>query len=297
MRDSRCEQHIYTSSRSELVTMTLASGYLNSSQELLRSAITQRRLLGALARRDLSDEYVEHRLSLLWTLILPLFSVAVYVFVFTEVFPSRVQAPSGFRTDAVIFLMAGIVPWMALAQTMGRATTCIVNNANIVRQMAFPLELLPLKTLASPVVFLAVSLTAVVVYAAWISKGSIILVYAWGIPLLLMLSITTFSGLALLLSALQVFLRDTREFVSMFLSIGLFVHPIFYLPDSVPEAVRGVLYVSPISQLIFCWHDILFYGGITRPSAWAAACTFAVIVFVVGARLFMAAKPHFGDFV
>ena len=79
---------------------------------------------------------------MLWTLILPIFSVVVYVFVFTEIFPTRLQAPAGQPTDAVVFLMAGIVPWMALTQTMGRATTCIVNNANIVRQMAFPLELL-----------------------------------------------------------------------------------------------------------------------------------------------------------
>jgi lipopolysaccharide transport system permease protein len=277
--------------------MFAVSTYFDSSHQLLRSAVNQRRLLSALARRDLSDEYVEHTLSLLWTLILPVFSVAVYVFVFTEIFPTRVQAPVGFQTDAVVFLMAGIVPWMALTQTMGRATTCIVNNANIVRQMAFPLELLPLKTLASPIVFFAVSLLTVVAYAGWITKGVILPVYAWGIPVLLVLSITIFAGIALLLSALQVFLRDTKEFVGMFVSIGFFLHPILYLPNAVPEAVRGFLYASPFSQLIFCWHDILFFGQITRPSAWVATTLFAGLAFIVGARLFMGSKTHFGDFV
>ncbi len=277
--------------------MFVVSDYIDSSHQLLRSAVSQRRLLSALARRDLSDEYVEHKLSLLWTLILPIFSVVVYVFVFTEIFPTRLQAPAGQPTDAVVFLMAGIVPWMALTQTMGRATTCIVNNANIVRQMAFPLELLPLKTLASPIVFFLVSLLAMIAYAGWITKGTILTVYAWGIPILLLISITTFAGLALMLAALQVFLRDTKEFVGMFVSIGFFLHPILYLPNAVPEAVRGFLYASPISQLIFCWHDILFFGAITRPSAWFAATLFAALVFVIGARLFMGSKPHFGDFV
>lgn len=277
--------------------MLAVADYFDSSLQLVRSAVRQRRLLSALARRDLSDEYVEHTLSLLWTLILPLFSVVVYVFVFTEIFPTRVQAPVGYRTDAVVFLMAGIVPWMALAQTMGRATTCIVNNSNIVRQMAFPLELLPLKTLASPVVFFAVSLAAVIAYAGWITGGVILPVYAWGVPLLLLLSLITFAGLALLLSALQVFMRDTKEFVQMFLSIGFFLHPILYLPNAVPEVVRGFLYASPFSQLIFCWHDILFFGQITRPSAWIAATAFAALAFIVGARLFMGSKAHFGDFV
>ncbi|HVE89199.1 MAG TPA: ABC transporter permease [Burkholderiaceae bacterium] len=277
--------------------MLVVSSYLDSTQDVLRSAIAQRRLLRALARRDLSDDYVEHSLSLLWNLILPLFAVGVYLFVFTEIFPARVQAPVGYQTDGIVFLMAGIVPWMALAQTLGRATTCIVNNANIVRQMAFPLELLPLKTLASTIVFFALSLLVMVGYAGWITNGAILPVYAWGIPLLLLLSITTFAGLALLVSALQVFLRDTKEFVSMFLSIGLFLHPILYLPNSVPEAVRGFLYASPFSQLIFCWHDILFFGAVTRPSAWVAAFLFATLTFVVGARLFMGSKGQFGDFL
>ena len=77
---------------------------------------------------------------------------------------------------------------------MGRATTCIVNNANIVRQMAFPLELLPLKTLASPIVFFLVSLLAMIAYAGWITRGTILPVYAWGIPVLLLISITMFTA-------------------------------------------------------------------------------------------------------
>jgi lipopolysaccharide transport system permease protein len=277
--------------------MSVVSNYLESSGDLLKGAFRQRRLLTALASRDLSDEYVEHRLSLLWNLIMPLFSVAVYLFVFTVVFPARVQAPESYETDAIVFLLSGIVPWMALSQAVSRATPCIVNNSNIVKQMAFPLELLPLKTLASPIIFFAVSLLCIVVYGGWLSRGAILPVYAVGIPALLLLSILTFAGLGLALSAIQVFLRDTKELVSMFFSIGLFLHPILYLPNSVPRAIRPFLYASPFSQLIFCWQDVLFYGAIMRPWAWVAAVAFALFVFVVGARLFMGSKPHFGDFL
>ena len=108
--------------------------------------------------------------------------------------------------------------------------------------MAFPLELLPLKTLAGPIVFcFLVSLLAMIAYAGWITRGTILPVYAWGIPVLLLISITTFASLALMLAALQVFLRDTKEFVGMFVSIGFFLHPILYLPNAVPEVVRGFL--------------------------------------------------------
>lgn len=277
--------------------MEIVSSYLSSCTELVRSAAGQRRLLVALAKRDLSDEYVEHRLSLWWTLILPLFSVGVYLFVFSAIFPTRIQAPESHRTDAIVYLLSGIVPWIALAQALGRATPSIVSNSNIVKQMAFPLELLPLKALANPVTFLLVSISALVAYSGWVSGGSILPIYVWGIPLLLLLSFVTFAGLALMLSAVQVFLRDTKEFVGMFFSIGLFLHPILYPPDAVPQSVRWILYASPFSQFIFCWQDILFYGEILRPWAWFAAFVFAVVVFVAGARLFMGAKPRFGDFL
>jgi lipopolysaccharide transport system permease protein len=275
----------------------LWSGYLDSARELLHSATTQRRLLFALSRRDVSDEYVDHRFSLVWALAMPLFTMAVYLFVFTVVFPARVQAPPAHNTDAIVFLMAGIVPWMALSQALGRATPCIVNNSNIVKQMAFPLELLPLKSLTTPLIFCAVSLAVVVVYAGWVSGGSILLAYLIGLPALLLLSIITFAGLALGLSALQVFFRDTKEFVSMFLSIGLFLHPILYLPNAMPAAIRPFLYASPFSPLIFCWQDVLFYGALHRPWAWVAATAVALVFYLVGARLFMGAKAHFGDFL
>lgn len=277
--------------------ISVATSYLHSTSEVVRTLRTQRRLLVALGKRDLSDEYVSHGLSIVWNVVQPLFTMAVYVFTFTMVWPTKVQSPEGMEVDAVVFLLSGIIPWMAVSQVMGRAITSVVNNSNVVKQMSFPLELLPLKTLASPLGFFAVSLMFLIAYAAWLTNGAILFTYLWGIPLLVIMSLILFSGLALLLSSVQVFMRDTKEYVSMFLSVGLFIHPVLYLPNLVPEAVRGVLYLSPFTYFIFCWRDILFYGGITQPAAWGVTMVFSAMVFVLGARLFSGSRPHFGDFL
>src|SRR6476469_4263464 len=105
--------------------------------------MAQWRLLAALAKRDLSDEYVGHNLSLSWAVIQPLFLMLVYLFVFTMIFPTKISAPSSASTDAVVFLLSGIVPWLALSQVLGRSPSSLVNNTSIVKQMSFPLELLP----------------------------------------------------------------------------------------------------------------------------------------------------------
>jgi lipopolysaccharide transport system permease protein len=277
--------------------MSVALSYLASTWAVIRSVAVRWSLLTALAKRDLSDDYVDHKFARLWGYIMPLFTMAVYLMVFTFIWPTRVTAPEGFATDAVIYLLSGILPWLGFNQAVGRSVSAMVNNQNIVKQVAFPLELLALKSLVQPLTFLLVSLGFLSVYAGIVTKGTILQVYLWGIPLLLFLSMITFGGFALLLSAMQVFLRDTREFVSLFLTIGLYIHPILYLPGSIPEAMRIFVYASPLTYFIYCWQDILFYGGIFRPWAWGAACGFAVLIFVLGSRMFMGSKPHFGDFL
>jgi lipopolysaccharide transport system permease protein len=275
----------------------LLTEFWKSTVELLLTVRRHWRLLRALASRDISDEYVRHGLSVAWPVLQALFVMMVYLFCFTWIFPSRIEIPPHTGTDAMVYLLSGLVPWMTLNQVITRSLPSVVDNSNIVKQVAFPLELLPLKTLATPFLFGIVSLLILVGYAGFVTRGAIVPVYLWGIPLLLCITLPLFVGLTLILSTIQVFSRDFRELVTMFLTAGLFIHPILYLPDHIPEIVRPVIYLSPFSYLLFCWQDIIFFGGITRPFAWMVTTAVATIVFIFGARLFLAAKPHFGDFL
>jgi lipopolysaccharide transport system permease protein len=273
------------------------TAYARSTGEVVRTLARHWRLLTALAKRDLSDEYVSHSLSMSWTVIHPLVLMLVYLFIFTKVFPSRIAAPPGTATDAVVYLMAGMVPWLTLSQVMGRSGASVVNNSSIVKQMAFPLELLPIKTLAGPLVFGATSLAFVLVYGLWITGGAVLPAYLLGLVPLILLTVLVLAGIALVLACAQVFIRDLKEFITIFLSIGLFVHPILYFPNAIPAVVRPIVYLSPFSYLLFCWQDVLFYGTIERPWAWVITALFAVALFAFAARLFVVAKSHFGDFL
>src|SRR4051812_34363625 len=80
----------------------ITTSYVDSTTDVVRTVVAQRRLLLALAKRDLSDEYVSHGLSIVWNIIQPLFTMLVYLFTFTMVWPTRVQAPEGAEVDAVV---------------------------------------------------------------------------------------------------------------------------------------------------------------------------------------------------
>jgi lipopolysaccharide transport system permease protein len=275
----------------------VVGAYAESLIEYFRVILKYRRLLWALAKRDLSEDYVDHGFSLVWTVIQPLFSMAVYIFSFAYIFPTRIDAPAGFPTNAVVYLLAGITPWMILCQCMGRGLTSIVGHSGVVKQMAMPLELLPTKSLASSLLFGSVAVSFLCIYTVKIVGSSALPVLAWGVPLLILISLVLFVGLALLLASAQVFLRDTKEFIGMFTSIGLFLHPILYLPNAIPEVVRSAVYFSPFTYFLMCWQDIFFYGGIVRGWAWVFTIVFSFLVLIFGARIFVGSKSHFGDFL
>jgi lipopolysaccharide transport system permease protein len=275
----------------------IVGAYLSSARDLVASVLRGRRLLAALARREVSDEYVEHSFAKGWPIVHPLVVMCVYLFVFTKIFPSRIAAPDAFATDSVVYLMAGIIPWLATSQILSRSLTSVVNNAIVVKQMAFPLEFLPIKTLAGPMLSTGIMLAFLTVYAVYLTDGACLPAYLVGIPVLAVLTVAFLGGLALLLASAQVFVRDLREFIGIFLAIGLFVHPILYFPDAIPDTVQGLIYLSPITYLLFCWQDVLFYGAVTRPEAWLVAAGFSLLALVVGARVFMVSKHHFGDFL
>lgn len=275
----------------------LIAAYFESTRDLLQTAVRYRQLLKALAKRDISDEYLGQGLSVAWPFIHPIFLTCVYVYCFRYIFPTRLEGSPNFHTDAVVYLLAGLIPWLMLSGAMSRSLPIVVGNSNIVKQISFPLELLPIKALSTSLLFGATSLGFLTMYAAWHSHGQVLLTYLWGIPLLIAVTVPMLAGVALILSTLQVFYRDLKELQSMFLAVGVFIHPILYLPNAVPGVVRKVVYASPFSYLIFCWQDILFFGGIVRPWAWLIAIVLSFTLFCFGARLFVGAKPAFGDYL
>ena len=73
--------------------------------------------------------------------------------------------------------------------------------------------------------------------------------------------------------------------------------PILYFPNAIPETIKGVLYLSPFTYVLFCWQDVMFYGAITHPVAWIVTPILALVMLIVGSRVFIASKNHFGDFL
>lgn len=268
--------------------------YFRSTRDLVAGLSANRRLAWALAKRDMSDEHVGQSFGIGWALFQPLMMMAIYLFVFTFVFATRLDNAPNPHLDYSVYLFSGLVPWLTLSLVLGRAPSIIVGNTGLVKQVALPVEILPVKSLFGPFVFFSIVLTFSLVYALVSSGGQLPLTAAM-LPLLAVQLFALAVGLSLLLSALGAFFRDIREFVNIFLGMGLFILPILYRPGWLPPALATVINLNPFSAVVWSWQDALYYGQIAHPGAWIVNAVLSVGALLVGARIFMTAKDHFGD--
>lgn len=252
---------------------------------------SRRHLLLALTKLELRDRYAGQMLGLGWTLLHPLIQVGVYTFVFAVVFRVRLgEGQSSF--EYVTYLLSALVPWLCVQECLLKSTTSITSNTSLVKQVVFPLELLPAKGVLASFVTQVITTGILLGVVGWSGRCSAMLLL---IPLLWTLQLVLLLGAASLLGAVGAYFRDLKEFVQIACMVGMYCCPICYAPESVPSVVRPLLYLNPASYLAWCYQDAFFYGRFEHPWAWGMFALLAGAAFGAGARVFKKLKPYFGS--
>jgi lipopolysaccharide transport system permease protein len=262
-------------------------------REVTRLLLRNRTLTAELTRRDIRGEHAGQIFGAAWGVIQPLAMMALYAFIFSVVFRVRVGGTLELPRDYTVYLLSGLIPWLACVQAMGKSTTAVTDSGNLVKQTVFTLELVPITRALASALPLVVGLAFVLVYMPFAEGGvpwTLVLV-----PLLVAFQALAMAGLALGLSAVGAFVRDLKQVIPIVALLGIFVLPVVYLPSSVPELFRPVLYLNPFSYLVWTWQDALYYGRFEHPWAWAVFLAGSVFLFVSSYRLFRKLKPYFGD--
>lgn len=193
--------------------------------------------------------------------------------------------------DYTTYVLSGLVAWLAFSEAMSKSCVAITSNASLVKQVVFPLEILPVKTVLASMVTMLVSLLVLISYVL-ITHGTLPLTYAL-LPLVVVLQIMLMTGAAYILSSIGAYFRDIKDFVQMFATAGIFLLPIVYLPGWVPPLFKPIIYLNPLSYLIWCYQDILYFGRFEHPWAWLINTVVSIATFVLGYRLFRQVKHLF----
>lgn len=253
----------------------------------------QRNLITTMARRDIGNRYAGQLLGTFWAIGHPLFQMAIMVFVFGVVFKQKIGGSYDMPRDYTIYILSGLVAWLSLAPVLASSAVAVVSNSNLIKQFIFDARVLPAKEIVTGSIVWIVSLAIVMLYTLVVYR-SVPWTYVL-IPVLTAIHFMTALGCAWVLSALSVFVRDIKDFVTLALAAMMYLLPVVYLPAWVPDLFRPILYLNPFSYMIWVYQDVLYFGRIEHPWAWLGASLFALFLFTSGYRLFRRLQPMFGS--
>lgn len=252
-------------------------------------------LLKELVKRDFHGRYAGSVLGFVWSFVQPLWLLVLFTFVFATVMKVPLV---GQRTDNFgVFLFAGLLPWMAIQEGIQRGASAITDNAELVKKLTFPSEILVVAVVLAAMLHELIGLAVfLVVLAAMgeLSYGSLPLL----VPVLALQLALTF-GLAAMMAALNVFFRDVGQILGMFMNGWFYLTPVVYPLSLVPESFRPLIEANPLTPLVQLYRQALLGGGSAAEGAvpdgtWLLAIVATILLFT-GWRVYRRLKPTFVD--
>lgn len=262
-------------------------------KEILNLCIKNKNIILELAKREFGDRYVGQIFGMLWVIIHPLILMLVFMFIFVVVFKVKAQGLISITDDYATYLLSGLSAWLVIQEVLTKSSTMITSNANLIKQVVFPVEVLPIKTVTSSLLTMVLFILILLFYTAIIKQTySYMLLF---LPFLIYMQIIFMLGLAFMLSSIGVYVRDIKDVVQLFAFIGVFIMPVMYLPSQIPALFEPFIYTNPFSYLIFCYQDLFFYGNFAHWYAWVFMFVFSHSLLIFSYILFKRLKIMFGD--
>jgi lipopolysaccharide transport system permease protein len=259
----------------------------------LAFAWSNRYLLASLTRREILGRYRGSWLGMFWTLLNPLLMLGIYTFIFGMVFQVRWDADQGIDAQFAAILFTGIILHGILGEVLSRSPTSVVSNANFVKKVVFPLELLGWVTVVTAFFHFLLALAVLAMFLLLTGHG--IPGTAVALPLVVAPLLLLALGVAWFVSSLGVYVRDTGH-VTGFISVALmFLSPIFYPLTALPEAYRDLFFLNPLTFVIVETRNVLLMGQWPGVGALTAYWVVALIVFWLGHLWFQKTRGGSAD--
>jgi lipopolysaccharide transport system permease protein len=251
-------------------------------------------LIGSLVRREVAARYKGSVLGILWAVLTPVVTIATFTLIFAGIFGARFGV-SGSGWEFALYLFCGVLPWTAFQEAVQLSSQKIVSQANLVKRVVFPLEILPVaQTLAS----LANQLfgTIALLVLALIIQRTVHPTILW-LPVLIVPQLLVTFGAAWLVASLGVFLRDIVQGIALLLMVWMYLTPIIYPESIVPPRFLPYINLNPFTHLIRSYRNIMLEGRAPDWRGLAYFTGFALIVFIFGYWWFARTRKNFADVI
>jgi lipopolysaccharide transport system permease protein len=246
-----------------------------------------------LTRQRIVARYRGSWLGVAWALLSPALNLAIFTLVFGVIFEPRWTTKETDTTEYALLLYLGLCAFWFVSECVAEAPGLVVQHSHYVKKVVFPLEILSWVSVSTASFHAAVRLLVFVVADLGIHGHLpltlVLLPLVW-LPLGLMAL-----GLSWLLAAVGVFARDLGEVVALGLTATLFLSPVFYPIESVPESFRWLIAANPLTLPITQLRAVAYFGVLPDLGGWLVIGAVTYAVAVLGHAFFMRSRRAFPD--
>lgn len=260
---------------------------------LLRSFYSNQSLIVNLIKREVVGRYRGSVMGLLWSFFNPVFMLLVYTYVFSVVFKARWLGGSNSKVEFALVLFTGLLVYNLFSEVLNRAPSLILNNANYVKKVIFPLEVLPIVAMGTAGFHMLVSLLAWLIF--YVIFFGLPVWTVLQLPLVLVPLILTTLGLAWILASLGVYLRDVGQIIGVITMALMFLSPIFYPVASLPEQYHAFMHMNPLTYIVEETRNVMIWGKLIDWNLWTRWTSGAAVVAWLGFAWFQKTRKGFAD--
>lgn len=242
--------------------------------------------------RQVAERYRGSALGFLWAFINPLVALALWTFLFTTILRLRHEGTGGAAGYATM-LWAGMVPWLAFSEAINGAMSCIRNHSNLVKRTLFPIEVLPLSSVFAGLIHGAIALSILIPVLLLrfhsIPKKAVLL------PVVMVTQLIVTTAIAYPVSILTTLVRDFGPVIANLLTTLLYLTPVIYPLESVPEPYRTWMLANPLAVVVESYRHLLLDGAYPSWTLLGAQTVVSGIIVLVARRAFGRQRKTFAE--
>ncbi len=231
-------------------------------------------LITVLTQKEMKVRYKNTFFGYVWSIAHPLAFAFVFFMAFKVVM--RIQ-----MEGYAVFLIAGLFPWQWLSNSVNASPMVFLGNVTIIKKINFPRSILPLANVLQDMVHFLLSIPVIILFL-FIYHKSPSLSWFYGIPLLLGIQLLMTYGLSLMISSINLFIRDLERLTVIGTTLLFYFTPVIYPETMIPEKyIKLILFVNPLTPLMISWRK-LFLDGTLELSLLAASFTYSIFILILG---------------
>lgn len=253
----------------------------------LRELFNYRQMIFSLVRKDLRGRYKGSVLGFLWTFINPLLQLVVYTIVFSHILRAGID-------KYYLFLFVALVPWIFFQASIVGGSNSILAHQDLVKKIYFPREVIPISYVTSCLVNMLFSFIIIFMVVAF-SGIKLKVLGILCLPLIMFVEYILALGFAMISSAVTVYFRDLEHILSIVSMAWMYLTPIMYSIDMIPENLRNIFMLNPMTPIVSAYRDVLYYGQIPHMKTLLSGFLLGMASLIIGFLVFGKLKKHFAE--